>query len=164
MSFYVGKRLFLAAAVVAAVAVFTAALFVALAVRSVVAGPSASPEPPNPGHSWSEIGDLPGTMWHSNNDGAGSGLDADLLDGSDASGLGGGCYTNWTGASCATGWTAVYTGVWDAIVTTNFGYLICGPQRAPNLTAVDLVLRVDSVEGDNQLYRPQNDPCALCCK
>ncbi|RMF56073.1 hypothetical protein D6745_00340 [Candidatus Woesearchaeota archaeon] len=38
---------------------------------------------PNPGHSWSEIGDFPGTIWHSNNDGFGSGLDADLLDGHD---------------------------------------------------------------------------------
>ncbi|MDP2907776.1 MAG: hypothetical protein Q8O03_07580, partial [Nanoarchaeota archaeon] len=38
---------------------------------------------PNPGHSWSEIGDLPGTIWHSNNDGSGSGLDADTVDGRD---------------------------------------------------------------------------------
>jgi hypothetical protein len=47
----------------------------------------AEPDAPNPGHSWSEIGDLPGTMWHSNNDGAGSGLDADLLDGLDSAEL-----------------------------------------------------------------------------
>lgn len=45
---------------------------------------------PNPGHSWSEIGDLPGTIWHSNNDGSGSGLDADTVDGKHASDLGGG--------------------------------------------------------------------------
>lgn len=42
---------------------------------------------PNPGHSWSEIGDLPGTIWHSNNDGSGSGLDADTVDGKHAASL-----------------------------------------------------------------------------
>lgn len=45
---------------------------------------------PNPGHSWSEIGDLPGEIWHSGNDGSGSGLDADTIDGKHASELGGG--------------------------------------------------------------------------
>jgi hypothetical protein len=38
------------------------------------------------GHSWSEIGDFPGTIWHSNNDGSGSGLDADSIDGVDMTG------------------------------------------------------------------------------
>lgn len=45
---------------------------------------------PDPGHSWSEIGDFPGTIWHSNNDGPGSGLDADTVDGKHANELGGG--------------------------------------------------------------------------
>ncbi|MCG2718428.1 MAG: hypothetical protein L6408_06310 [Nanoarchaeota archaeon] len=45
---------------------------------------------PNPGHSWSELGDLPGKIWHSENDGSGSGLDADTIDGKHASELGGG--------------------------------------------------------------------------
>ena len=31
-------------------------------------------------HPWSEITNLPGTVWHSGNDGPGSGLDADMLD------------------------------------------------------------------------------------
>ena len=58
-------------------------LFVALGGQPVIAGPDSAPAavPPNPGHSWSQIGDLPGTMWHSNNDGPGSGLDADTVDG-----------------------------------------------------------------------------------
>jgi len=83
MKIHVGRRLFLAAAVLAAAAVLMIGTFVALEVRSVVAGPDAGPAAgaPNPGHSWSEIGDLPGTMWHSNDDGPGSGLDADTLDG-----------------------------------------------------------------------------------
>jgi hypothetical protein len=83
MNIHIGGRPFLVAAILGAVAVLAVGLFVALAVRSVVAGPGAGPaaSPPNPGHSWSEVGDLPGTMWHSNNDGSGSGLDADTLDG-----------------------------------------------------------------------------------
>jgi trimeric autotransporter adhesin len=83
MKIHVGRRLFLAAAVLGAVAVFAMAFLVAPGLRSVVAGPDAGPaaSAPNPGHSWSEIGDLPGTMWHSNNDGPGSGLDADMVDG-----------------------------------------------------------------------------------
>jgi len=78
------QRLALTVAVLAgAVALFVAGFLIVLGVRSVVAGPGSAPlaSAPNPGHSWSEIGDLPGTMWHSNNDGSGSGLDADTLDG-----------------------------------------------------------------------------------
>jgi len=78
------QRLALMVAVlVGAVALSAAGFLIVLGVRSVVAGPDAAPlaAPPNPGHSWSEIGDLPGTMWHSNNDGPGSGLDADKVDG-----------------------------------------------------------------------------------
>jgi predicted regulator of Ras-like GTPase activity (Roadblock/LC7/MglB family) len=91
MKIPMSRRLFLPAAVLGGVAVFAAVFFLALAVRSVVAGPDAGPAaaPPNPGHSWSQIGDLPGTMWHSNNDGAGSGLDADTVDGLDSSGFAG---------------------------------------------------------------------------
>lgn len=48
---------------------------------------SPGPEVPNPGHSWIEIGDFPGIIWHSNNDGSGSGLDADMVDGKHASEL-----------------------------------------------------------------------------
>jgi hypothetical protein len=83
MKIHFGGRLFLVAAVVGVAAVFAIALLVALGGRSVVAEPGSAPpaSPPNPGHSWNEIGDLPGTMWHSNNDGPGSGLDADTLDG-----------------------------------------------------------------------------------
>ena len=83
MNIHIGGRLFLVAAVLGAIAVFAMGFFVALEVRSVVAGSDSGPlaAPPNPGHSWSEIGDLPGTMWHSNNDGDGSGLDADTVDG-----------------------------------------------------------------------------------
>ena len=88
-----GGRLFVAGAALGGVAVAGLAVFVALGGHSVVAGPDAAPPadpaPPNPGHSWSEIGDLPGTMWHSNNDGPGSGLDADMVDGKQASELGG---------------------------------------------------------------------------
>ena len=53
--------------------------------RTTAEASAASPDPPNPGHSWSDIGDLPGTMWHSNNDGSASGLDADVVDGLDSS-------------------------------------------------------------------------------
>jgi predicted regulator of Ras-like GTPase activity (Roadblock/LC7/MglB family) len=85
------RRIRLAAAGLAIVVVFAVGFFVALEVRSVVAGPDSGPAaaPPNPGHSWSEIGDLPGTMWHSNNDGPASGLDADLLDGLDSTAFAG---------------------------------------------------------------------------
>jgi hypothetical protein len=55
MNIHMGKRLFLAATVLGVVAVFAAAFFVAPTLRSVVAGPSASPDAPNPGHAWSEI-------------------------------------------------------------------------------------------------------------
>jgi hypothetical protein len=85
------RRLLVAAAVLAALAVFALGFFVALGIQSVVAGPESAPKPapPSPGHSWSEIGDLPGTMWHSNNDGPGSGPDADTVDGKHASEVGG---------------------------------------------------------------------------
>jgi hypothetical protein len=72
VNIHMSKRLFLAAAVFGAVALIAAAFFVAPTLRSVVAGPSASPDAPNPGHAWSEIG-LPGGTW--------PGLDADMLDG-----------------------------------------------------------------------------------
>jgi hypothetical protein len=87
----ISKPTFVVAAVLGAVAVFALGFFVALGVRSVVAGPDSAPaaSAPNPGHSWSEIGDLPGTMWHSNNDGDGSGLDSDMVDGMHASEIGG---------------------------------------------------------------------------
>lgn len=44
---------------------------------------------PNPGHSWLEIENLPdpSTIWTSVNDGAGSGLDADTVDGKNANDL-----------------------------------------------------------------------------
>jgi hypothetical protein len=95
------RRIRLAAAGLAVVAVFAVGLFVALGVRAVVAGPDSGPlaAPPNPGHSWSDIGDLPGTMWHDNNDGPGSGLDADLLDGLDSTAFSTGPHTTslpWT--------------------------------------------------------------------
>jgi len=83
MNIHIRRWLFVVAVVLGAVAMFALGFFVALGVRSVVAGPDSAPaaSAPNPGHSWSEVGDLPGTMWHSNNDGPGSGLDADTLDG-----------------------------------------------------------------------------------
>jgi len=59
MKLHVGGRLFLAAAVLGAVAVLALGLFLALTVRSTVAGPNADPLKPNPGHEWSEIGDFP---------------------------------------------------------------------------------------------------------
>jgi hypothetical protein len=59
MKIHMSRRLFLAAAVVGALALFAAAFFVTLTVRSVVAGPSASPggPVPNPGHAWTELQD-----------------------------------------------------------------------------------------------------------
>jgi len=100
MNFHVGKRRSVAT-VLGALAVLGVGLVLAFGVRSVVADPNSGPagSPPNPGHSWSEIGDLPGTMWHSNNDGAGSGLDADLLDGLDSTAFSTGPHTTslpWT--------------------------------------------------------------------
>ena len=55
MNFHVGRRLFLPAAVLGGVAVFTAVFFVALAVHSVVADPGGPV--PNPGHQWTELQD-----------------------------------------------------------------------------------------------------------
>jgi hypothetical protein len=57
MNIHMSKRLLVAAAVLGALAVFATAFFVAPTLRSVVAGPSASPDAPNPGHAWSEIED-----------------------------------------------------------------------------------------------------------
>jgi hypothetical protein len=72
----------LAAGIGLALGILALGILAALGVRSLVARTaSAEPAAPNPGHSWSQIGDLPGTMWHSNNDGAGSGLDSDTVDG-----------------------------------------------------------------------------------
>jgi hypothetical protein len=84
-----GTRMPLVLTGLAIVVIFAVGFFVALGVRSVVAGPDSAPAaaPPNPGHSWSDIGDLPGTMWHSNNDGPASGLDGDTVDGAEASAL-----------------------------------------------------------------------------
>jgi hypothetical protein len=53
MNINVGKRLFLPATLLGGIAVFAAAFFVALAVRSVVADPSGPV--PNPGHAWADI-------------------------------------------------------------------------------------------------------------
>jgi len=74
MNGYISKRLFVVAAVLGAVAVFAMGFFVALGIRSVVAGPDSAPlaQAPNPGHSYDQI-ELPVGTW--------SGLDADTLDG-----------------------------------------------------------------------------------
>jgi hypothetical protein len=85
MKTYLSRRIPVVVAASLALAMLALGFLAALGARSLVAGTaSASPDPPNPGHSWSEIGDFPGTMWHSNNDGPGSGLDADTLDGLDS--------------------------------------------------------------------------------
>ena len=78
MNIHMSKRLFVAAAVLGALAVFAAVFFVALAMRSAVAGPDSAPAgaPPNPGHTYDQI-ELPAGTW--------TGLDADLLDGLHAS-------------------------------------------------------------------------------
>src|SRR3990170_3977917 len=58
MKVQLSGRLFLAAAVLAAVAVFALGLFFAAqGVRSVVAGPTADPAGPvpNPGHAWTAV-------------------------------------------------------------------------------------------------------------
>jgi len=58
MNIRFGSRLFLAATVLGAVAVFAIALLVALGVRSVVAGPDAAPSAAAPtpvGHEWSQV-------------------------------------------------------------------------------------------------------------
>ena len=57
MNIHASKRLFLVAAVIGVLAVFVAGFFVALAVRSVVAGPDGGPAGPvpNPGHAWTEL-------------------------------------------------------------------------------------------------------------
>ena len=59
MKIHFGGRLFLLAAVLGVAAVFAVALLVVLEVRSVVAGPEASPggPVPNPGHAWNSIQD-----------------------------------------------------------------------------------------------------------
>lgn len=76
MKVHIGRRLFVAAAVLGGLAVLAAGFFVAVGVRSVVAEPNSAPlaVKPNPGHEWSEIG-LPPGVW--------SGLDADTVDGMD---------------------------------------------------------------------------------
>jgi len=59
MNIHMSKRQFVAAAVLGALAIFATGFFVALGVRSVVAGPGASPGGPvsNPGHQWTELQD-----------------------------------------------------------------------------------------------------------
>lgn len=74
MNIHVGKRVLVVAAVLGAVAIFATGFFVALGVRSVVAGPDSAPlaQLPNPGHTYDQI-ELPPGTW--------TGLDADTLDG-----------------------------------------------------------------------------------
>jgi hypothetical protein len=78
MTIQARRRLLVAAALLAAVAVFALGFFVALGVRSVVAGPESAPAaaPPNPGHTYDQV-ELPVGTW--------TGLDADMLDGLHAS-------------------------------------------------------------------------------
>ena len=73
MNLHLDKRLFVVA-VLGALAVFAMGFFVALGVRSVVAGPDSAPAAavPNPGHTYDQI-ELPAGTW--------SGLDADTVDG-----------------------------------------------------------------------------------
>lgn len=66
MKIQFGRTGLLVAAVASAVAVLAIALVVALGVRAVVAGPGASPDPPNPGHAWDQVeghGSGGGTYW-----------------------------------------------------------------------------------------------------
>jgi hypothetical protein len=147
MTTHASRQLLVAAALLAAVALFALGFFVALSVRSVVAGPDSAPSAsaPNPGHSWSEIGDLPGTMWHSNNDGPGSGLDADTVDGQDSSEVGGitSCWNRYIGLPGGTG---------DQACALDGGYCVsvklgeCGTQANADSCDVTLV------------------GCARCCK
>lgn len=112
MHTFLDRRVPLFLAGMAIVVALAVGFFVALGIRSVVAGPDFAPQaaPPNPGHSWSEVGDLPGTMWHSNNDGAGSGLDGDMVDGLHAADLlaastvPSGAIILWDGGACPPGY------------------------------------------------------------
>ena len=142
MKIHVGKRLFLAAAVLGAVAVFALAFLVAPGLRSVVAGPDGGPAaaPPNPGHSWSEIGDLPGTMWHSNNDGAGSGLDADVVDGQQ-----GAYYQNATNINAGTLGTDRYSAYSDLGAETYLGN--AAGDLAQNNGTLQATLNADLLDG-----------------
>jgi len=78
MKVHLGGGSFLVGALVAAAAALAVGFFAVLGVRSGVAGPDPAPPaaPPNPGHSYSQV-ELPASTW--------SGLDADLLDGLQAS-------------------------------------------------------------------------------
>jgi len=55
MKIHFGGRLFLVAALVGSVALLAVGFVIAMEVRSVVAGPQASPGPPNPGHPWEQL-------------------------------------------------------------------------------------------------------------
>ena len=59
------------------------------------------------GTNWNTILNLPGTIWHSNNDGSGSTLDADTVDGVEASAIVHGSNTSGTNEGTITNWNSV---------------------------------------------------------
>jgi hypothetical protein len=81
MMSHLPKPIRLAATATLALFILALGFLAATSIRSMTGGGLSLAVPPNPGHSWNDIGDLPGIMWHSNNDGHGSGLDADTVDG-----------------------------------------------------------------------------------
>jgi len=100
MNFHVDRRLLLVAAVLGAVALFATGFFVALGVWSVVAGPGAAPvaQAPVVSHTHDQI-ELPVGTW--------PGLDADMVDGKQATQLlPSGVIVMWSGdlASIPEGW------------------------------------------------------------
>ena len=106
-------------------------------------------------------------VWHPPTDivpqGAGSGLDADLLDGLHASdilasipeGSGGSCYINWDGISCYEGYSALTKGKITVVSDPDYGSggVMCANVPDRYVTAAWGVTVEQS-----------NIDCALCCR
>ena len=138
--------------------VFIVGAFFALGVKSVFTGTAqAQPSVPNPGHSYQEVG-LPAGTWPN--------LDADKLDGYDASQFGGGgCYNNWNDATCAPGWTAVSTGEWTAVNYQESGAfaMLCAADKGNNKPGGPS-FEADTDGDDDYVHSLVHEPCAVCCK
>jgi hypothetical protein len=117
MKVHFGGRQFLAAAVLGAVALMTVGFFAVLGVSSGVAGPGSAPAaaPPNPGHSYDQV-ELPAGTW--------PGLDADLLDGQQASAFASASHNHdsryYTETELQTGGSASVH--WDNLATVPAGF------------------------------------------
>ena len=160
MKAHLTRRIPVAVAMGLAVAMLALGFVAALGARSLVAGTaSASPAAPNPGHSYDQI-ELPPGTWPE--------LDADRVDGYEASQLGGGgCYINWNLAGCAAGFTVVSTGVWTVLGSAGAGGVVGGSVICAQAKSSDTTLFMYPHSATTENVRAHdidNEPCAICCK